>query len=54
MTSECLKPCFRMVRTTLALGLLLVAVPSSLTFAGPFEDASVPVVSSTIQVVVDR
>jgi len=27
-----------MVRTTLAMGLLLVAVPSSPTFAGPFED----------------
>src|SRR5271156_2541585 len=38
MTSECLKLCFGMVRTTLAVGLLLVAVPSFPTFAGPFED----------------
>lgn len=38
MTTECLKPCFQMVRTTLAAGLLLVALPSSPTFPGPFED----------------
>jgi predicted aspartyl protease len=35
MMRERLKPCFRVVRTTLALALLVAAASSSSTFAGP-------------------
>jgi uncharacterized protein len=37
-TSECLNPCFWVVRTALAVGLLLVVIASAPTFAGPLED----------------
>jgi clan AA aspartic protease (TIGR02281 family) len=38
MMSERLKPCFRVVSTTLALALLLAAASFSSAFAGPLED----------------